>query len=84
MESDATAIDLSAYDGAPRMRSDRNNTSNEPQIKNKNGVYVAVIAVSFVVTAILYAIVFKNMTPTKPNINPLPAVDNWQAPQKNP
>jgi len=83
MQPDVTAIDLSDYDGAPRMRPERDNAP-EPQIKNKNGVYIAVIAVSFVVTAILYAIVFKNLAPTKPNINPLPAVDNWQAPQKNP
>lgn len=81
MESQATAIDFSEYRDAPKTSP---GSGNIPEIKNKNGVYIAVIVVSFTVTVILYAILFKNQSPGKPNINPLPAVENWQDKQTAP
>lgn len=42
--------------------------------KNKNGIYFAIIVVSFFLTIFLYSAAFKNMTPSKPDLEPLPPV----------
>ena len=69
MEPQAKGIDLSDY-GAPKRNSRRSAT----QAKNKNGVYIAVIVVSFCVTIILYTVAFKNAAPARPDLAPLPPV----------
>jgi len=42
--------------------------------KNKNGIYFAIICCFVFLTIVLYSIVFKNMSPSKPNLEPLPPV----------
>jgi hypothetical protein len=81
MKNQTSAIDLSEYNKELKTKPEKNKSM---ETENRNGVYVAVIVVSFALTVMLYAVAFKNQNPGKPNIKPLPAVDNWQEQQSAP